>query len=300
MPSSEQTPSSQPVPFDADSPWGKYAASGWQALLIKCCHALPTGSQLAYSINKGLRGPVKSGTPRYLDADVLGLRLRLLSRGNYCETTALFAPQFYDQIEMNWLRQALTDESVFVDVGGNVGLYSLIAAKHNPSAQVITIEPETSLLERMRFNAETNNLKVHAANTALSDYEGTGILDTDRRQSGQNQLVGTDTPSVNDTADSRTNEGANETGKREVSVTTLPQLCQSLGVKHIDIMKIDIEGHEHRVLQHFIENAPSELFPTRIIIEHVHDINGTVDMLEKKADYRVMETSKRNVLLQRV
>ena len=65
-------------------------------------------------------------------------------------------------------------------------------------------------------------------------------------------------------------------------------------------MKIDIEGHEHRVLQHFVENAPSELFPTRIIIEHVHDVNGTVDMLEKRGGYRVMETSKRNALLQRV
>jgi len=197
---------------------------------------------------------------------------------------------------MNWLRHALTDESVFVDVGGNVGLYSLIAAKHNPSAQVITIEPETSLLERMRFNAETNNLKVQAANTALSDYEGTGLLDTDRGQSGQNQLVGTQIRSVDDIAE----DGADESGKREVSVTTLPQLCQSLGVKHIDIMKIDIEGHEYRVLQHFVENAPNELFPARIIIEHVHDINGTVDMLEKRAGYRVMETSKRNALLQRV
>ena len=287
-----QTPSSQPVPFDASSVWGKYAASGWQAMLIKCCHALPASSQLAYSINKGLRGPVKSGTPRYMDADVLGLRLRLLSRGNYCETTALFAPQFYDPIEMNWLRQALTDESVFVDVGGNVGLYSLIAAKHNPSAQVVTIEPETSLLERMQFNAESNNLKIHAANTALSDYEGTGLLDTDRGQSGQNQLVGTEAVSAQVTAE--------DSGKREVKVTTLPQLCQSLDIKHIDIMKIDIEGHEHRVLQHFVEHAPKELFPTRIIIEHVHDVNGTVDMLEKRAGYRVMETSKRNALLQHV
>ena len=283
------------VTFDGDSPWGKYAASGWQAMLIKCCHALPADSQLAYSINKGLRGPVKSGTPRYLDVDVLGLQLRLLSRGNYCETTALFAPQFYDSVELKWLQKALTDDAVFIDVGGNVGLYSLIAAHHNASAQVITIEPETSLLDRMRFNAASNNLKVHAANTALSDYEGTGLLDTDRGQSGQNQLVGTDSQTDDDQ-----NIDTNDGGKREVNVTTLPQLCQTLGVIHIDIMKIDIEGHEHRVLQHFVENAPSELFPTRIIIEHVHDTSGTVDMLEKQAGYRVMETSKRNALLQRV
>jgi len=297
-----QTTTSQQIPFDADTAWGEYAASGWQAMLIKCCQTLPANSRLAYSLNKGLRGPVKSGTPRYLDVEVLGLRLRLLSRGNYCETTALFAPQYYDHIELNWLQQSLTDESIFFDVGGNVGLYSLIAALHNPSAQVITIEPESSLLERMRFNAASNNLKIHAANTALSDYEGTGLLDTDRGQSGQNQLVCTQTQSTEDTTSSPNCEdgSVNDSNMHEVNVTTLPQLCKTLGVNRIDIMKIDIEGHEHRVLQHFVENAPIELFPTRIIIEHVHDTNGTLDMLEKSAGYRVAETSKRNALLQRV
>jgi len=178
-----------PALFDADNPWGKLQPHGWQRRLIKLCHRLPAGSSAAYGLNKGLRGFIKNREPRYFDVRVLDLQLRLLSRGSYCETTALYAPQFFDSQEFEWLKAALLGPSTFVDVGGNVGLYSLIAARHNSDAKIITIEPDRQLIKRMQFNAACNQLEIQSVPVALSNYRGKGVLDTGAPQSGQNQLV---------------------------------------------------------------------------------------------------------------
>jgi len=63
-------------------------------------------------------------------------------------------------------------------------------------------------------------------------------------------------------------------------------------------MKIDIEGHEYKVLEHFIEHAPTSLYPKRLIIEHVHDSDGVMDLLKRRGNYKVAATSERNSLLE--
>jgi len=50
------------------------------------------------------------------------------------------------------------------------------------------------------------------------------------------------------------------------------------------------------VLKYFFENAPTILHPARIIIEHVHDKDGTVDMLTYRFGYRIEDKATRNVL----
>ena len=269
--------------FDAAAPWGSYAPTGLSALAIRGCQSLPVSPRFFYTLNKGLRGLVKSAAPRFFDVEALGLKLRLLTRGNYCETTALFAPQFYDVAEFEWLKKNLGDNSAFIDVGGNVGLYSLVAAHHNPSTRVIAVEPNTALTERLRFNAASNGLTVTVCETALSDYDGSGKLDTSAKQSGQNQLT--------------TEANGNTLTGNDVNVTTLPALMDAQSVKRIDVLKIDIEGHEHRVLKYFFEHAPATLYPARIIIEHVHDQSGTVDLLSNDIGYRIEDRAARNVLL---
>lgn len=282
------------IKFDPASPWGRYAPTGWHGLLVRICQSLPASPRFFYTLNKGIRGPVKSAEPRFFDVDVLGLKLRLLTRGNYCETTALFAPQFYDALEFGWLRGKLTKSSheqpVFVDIGGNVGLYSLVAAASNPDTRVVTVEPNTELTERLKFNASSNQLVAEVCETALSDYHGTGELTRSAHQSGENQLS---TPGAHIQPSIKPSVASENT----VEVTTLPELVKSLRLDHIDILKIDIEGHEHRVLKYFFEHANAGLHPASIIIEHVHDAAGTVDMLTTDAGYRVEAKAARNVLL---
>jgi len=296
-----------PALFDSDNPWGKLQPQGWQRRLIRLCHRLPAGSTVAYGLNKGLRGFIKNREPRYFDVRVLDLQLRLLSRGNYCETTALYAPQFLDSIEFEWLKAALQGPSTFVDVGGNVGLYSLVAARHNAETKIVTIEPDRQLIKRMQFNAACNQLSIQSVAVALSNYSGKGVLDTGASQSGQNQLVteskqNDGTHSERDAEspdkDSTPSAAVSSTSLLDVEVTTLLDVCDSQNVETIDLMKIDIEGHEYKVLNHFIEHAPTSLYPKHMIIEHVHDADGVMDLLQRQGTYKVAATSERNSLLE--
>lgn len=62
-------------------------------------------------------------------------------------------------------------------------------------------------------------------------------------------------------------------------------------------MKIDIEGHEKPVLEHFFEHAPRELWPRGIVLEHTHDASGVVEDLKTQQAYRVDALTARNVAL---
>lgn len=220
------------------------------------------------------------------DVRVFGLALRLLSRGNYCETTALFSPQFYDVEELRWVSESLKADDVFVDVGGNVGLYSLITAKRCPKVAVFAVEPDPILAKRMQFNARNNGLKISALAYALSDYEGRGALERSNYQSGGNRLAANETNASSD-------------NQFEVDVTTLFNLCEINEITSINTLKIDIEGHEKKVLSHFFSHAPKTMWPQCIVIERVHDADGIVESLINQHGYTLKNQSARNVLLTR-
>ena len=86
---------------------------------------------------------------------------------------------------------------------------------------------------------------------------------------------------------------------REVPVTTLLALCQSRDINRIRAMKIDVEGHEPRILGHFFDNAPETLWPEALLIEHVHDDNGLMQRLIDSLGYVERGRTARNLLLSR-
>lgn len=74
--------------------WGANAPTGLAGWVIRICHALPGTSRIWYRLTRLLRGPIKRAPVRPFDVNALGMELRLLNRGNFCEMTALYAPQF--------------------------------------------------------------------------------------------------------------------------------------------------------------------------------------------------------------
>jgi FkbM family methyltransferase len=68
--------------------------------------------------------------------------------------------------------------AVFVDVGANCGVYSLLAALSNPKIRVVAFEPLRPIYDRLMANVELNHLagKVACENLALSSRSGTATL----------------------------------------------------------------------------------------------------------------------------
>src|SRR4029078_12507177 len=88
-----------------------------------------------------------------------GLRLRLHPLRNGCEKGLLFTPQFYEAGEREELARRIAGVRGrpfwFVDIGGNVGFFSLfVAASAGSDAQILAIEPERENLRRLRFNID--------------------------------------------------------------------------------------------------------------------------------------------------
>jgi hypothetical protein len=114
-----------------------------------------------------------------LDVSRWGLRMRLHPRDNGCEKNLLFTPQMFEPVELSALARALEARpATFIDVGANVGLWSLYAASVAPHAKIVAIEPEPGNLERLRFNIGCNSdLKIEVIGAALLDAPGTVGLD---------------------------------------------------------------------------------------------------------------------------
>lgn len=140
----------------------------------------------------------------------------------------------YEPTETALVKQILQPGMTVVDVGANIGYYTLLAASCvGSSGRVYSFEPEPtnfSLLERnIRLNHATN---ITTAQKAISNTSGTITLFTDRRLSGGHQIFDT---------------GAKESSM-SIEAVTLDAYFQNT-VPRIDLIKIDIEGAEALALE---------------------------------------------------
>ena len=245
--------------FDDTSPWGQYQPSLWHRACLALAHKVPAG--LA-PLTKLLRRPIKYGPKRPLDLNLLGYKIRVMSRGNMSEQKLYTAPQLFDVPEWSALRDTLKPGGVFVDIGANAGAYSLHA--HNCIAgqgRIIAVEPDPEMQRRLRYNFSQNGIQIAEIHpVALSDSNGTATLQINPAQRGTNHLTETG-PALNTI---------------EVTQRTLLSLLQENAVTSIDVMKLDIEGHEAKVLGPFLRDAPESLLPKLIVSEFKPDSKNDI------------------------
>jgi FkbM family methyltransferase len=194
----------------------------------------------------------------------------------------------YDTMERRVLAEAVgrcEGEFVFVDIGANVGLYSLYLASCG-QVRTLAIEPQPGILDRLRFHLAANpSAEVDVKPIALSDRDGEATLVLNDSDSGGTHLD--------------KQNGREEAGER-ISVPCKPLMAvlAEAGIAAISALKIDVEGAEDIVLAPFLRDAPASLLPRLILIE---DTRGfwSVDLFALLAarGYTVQERSRHNVAL---
>jgi FkbM family methyltransferase len=273
--------------FDA-SPWGTHLPSAYERIVLALTRAMPEnwlGLRLAILFRRLAMGRIGEGCR---DTMLWGMRLRLYPRRNGCEKNALFTPQMFDTMERRVLAEAVKRKGgsfTFVDIGANVGLYSLYLASCG-NVRTLAIEPQPGILERLRFHLSANtSANVEVRPVALSDHEGEATLVLNDSDSGGTHI---------DKHDGRKDAG------RRISVPSKPLLSvlSEVGIMSIDALKIDVEGAEDVVLAPFLRDAPQTLLPRLILIE---DTRGfwSVDLfaLLQSHGYTEQERSRQNVAL---
>jgi FkbM family methyltransferase len=120
-----------------------------------------------------------------------------------------------------------------VDIGANLGYYTLIASAH--VEHVISFEPEREnaelLLRTLKRNARSN---VTLVQKGLGEKEETLTLAIHPDNKGKHTLLPINEKGVTST---------------DIPMTTLDAVLETLGVPRVDLIKIDIEGWEAKALR---------------------------------------------------
>jgi len=151
--------------------------------------------------------------------------------------THTFKENFFDKVYLSHLGESFTQAKrpTVIDIGAQVGFFSLSILTQKPEAKVLAYEPMPANFKRLseykhefeEFDWTLNHIAVAATNEPLVLY--TNTLDGFSSRS-----------SIFDKGDDKI--------KVEVPSITFDQIIAEHGLKKIDLLKLDCEGSEYPIL----------------------------------------------------
>jgi FkbM family methyltransferase len=174
---------------------------------------------------------------RFEDA-VMHLRLPLDRRQNWTTIFGGFT-RSGDAVMLAEFGRRCRSARGIVDAGANAGLYTYYAAAvASPSTVIIAAEPIVELVDLINYNLARNNMRnACAVNVAVSDDEGEVPFFVAASDQASSLYL-----------DHVEAYGGPSGAARQMRTATIDRLVESGGMDHVDVVKIDVEGHELRAL----------------------------------------------------
>ncbi|MCG8426825.1 MAG: FkbM family methyltransferase [Chromatiales bacterium] len=269
-------------------PFGYYALPGWAEALARLCHRLPA-NWLGRRLGFILRRPVIALKSEVVDLSVMGTSFRLYPENNLSDKRLLCTPNILDGDERVFLADSMAQGSWLIDVGANIGGYSLLLCKQRPDIRVLVIEPDPDMAARLQYNIELNGLsdRVRLAQVAITDSPATVELYRDPVNRGKNSLL----------------QGGGMQQGDSIEVVGLPlhALFIEYQIASPEAIKLDIEGFELPVLRGFFESVDQAYWPRLIQIEQHRrqvELNDAVQLAMEEG-YQIRLHTRMNVILER-
>ncbi|HZH52428.1 MAG TPA: FkbM family methyltransferase [Microvirga sp.] len=268
-------------------PFGALAPTGFAQWAIERTRALPQGwaaRRMAMMLRRVALGFMKREP---VDLETYGIRMRLYPYNNICEKRILFTPQYFDPQELAVLEKRISDRFTFIDIGANVGWYSLyVASRAGAGARILALEPQPEIFDRLTYNIRQNPFgTVKAVACAVADKTGELTLFLDPRNRGESSVKIV---------------GSSQSDTLRVPAVTLLDLLRREGFDHVDAIKLDVEGAEDLILDPFFRDAPASLHPSLLVIE---DGRGQwqIDLpkLLKSHGYRLILQTRLNLVFEK-
>ena len=217
--------------------------------------------------------------------EAFGVKARLYPTTNRCEKRALCGVDIWDYAERNALCNhietfGLKQPYVFLDIGANVGLYSLFAhgfaKRTGRDIRLIAVEPSSEMGARLSVNAAASQANIELWRCAIAAEAGEVFLSDGGGNRGEGQLA--------------------ESGER-VTAMTLLQFCETRDVRRIDALKLDIEGQDLPVLTQFFEQASGSLHPNMLILEIDETSEAPLIELVQANNYLINTRTRMNIVV---
>lgn len=143
------------------------------------------------------------------------------------------------------LLASIREPFVFLDIGANQGLFSLIAGQNPACQKIVALEPVPDTHARLAANLELNGLadRSEALNFGLSSASETHTITLSKAHSGMATLEAH--------ADKMAGEHSQIMVRLETMKTLAPHLPEGLPI----FVKIDVEGHEEVVIRQLMASA---------------------------------------------
>jgi FkbM family methyltransferase len=213
-------------------------------------HPLNRGEKLK-GISRFVKWQLTSLVNPYPIVYTLTEKSNLIIRKGMTGATGNLYCGLHDFNDMFFLLHFLREEDLFIDIGANIGSYTVLAAAH-VGAACISIEPSPSTFSHLKRNIALNNIeqKTEVLNIGLGSKKGivnfTAALDT------QNHVA---TPGDTDIIQINIDKADNVFSGRKPA-----------------LLKIDVEGFETEVL-----NGASEILSTPSLKAIIIELNGSGD-----------------------
>jgi len=193
--------------------------------------------------------------------------------------------------EINFIKKKIENNTWFIDIGSNIGLYSLNISNLNTKYKKIktfSIEPNPIVYQRLKKNYQLlvsqnkfvkNNFLLK--NLAIGDKEGFGKIDKNvdhanvkiiKKLTNKNKFV-------------------------RIRIAKLSSLLKKYKIENISCIKIDTEGYELKIIKNFFKRNNLKFFPKYLIVEHNNEKNYfRNEKIILKNNYQIVFTTNSNTI----
>ncbi|WP_459650160.1 FkbM family methyltransferase [Kitasatospora sp. Ki12] len=215
---------------------------------------------------------------------------------NRSETDFVFEEIFTN---LEYLRNGITlpQDACIVDVGANIGMFTLFASVQVPDARIYAFEPIPPVFDSLRRNVELHGVNATVFDCGLAAASGeetftfyrhntviSSSLTTatqahemvrsylrNREELTENGVV-TGDELVDELVDARM-----DSEQFTCRLRTLSEIIDEEGIDHIDLLKVDVENAEYEVLKGIDRRHWSRI---RQLVVELHDVDGRLAEVE--------------------
>ncbi|MFE3166657.1 amino acid adenylation domain-containing protein [Streptomyces sp. NPDC059224] len=227
--------------------------------------------------------------------------------------------QIFDEDEYARFGLHIGEDAVIVDVGANIGLFSLWAARQADGVRVVAVEPNPDTLPYLRANLELNAVAADIVAMAVTDRRGTATLTSFPQLSYLSGLGADREKAAADLVESHFRTTAAATGTtgsadeaelallhhdterrlaatlHQVETTDLSSIFDRFALDHVDLLKINTEGAEADVLRGLRPEHWHRVRQVCLEVERASAVGPEIRKILYDADFSLHEIDDWNV-----
>jgi len=161
-------------------------------------------------------------------------------------------------------------DHVILDVGANIGLFTIYAARQAPDARIIAVEPFPNTRRRLLEHLQDNRLSARVAvlDCALAERTGEAEMDSAEAIPSQYRRIHSEHTAALNPRHRGVTAAVKAPGVTVMN-RTLAEILHLAKTDSVDLMKMNIHGHEYAVL---MQTPPAVLHHCKRIACQYHEL----------------------------